>query len=320
MMTRTLAGLAVVSAAAAALAFTTRPQLPVANPAAPAVAAPVAQPPAGAAPREADRDAIRKSAREFAEAFNKADAKAVAALWAENAEIHEAGGELVRGRANIEKAYADFFQENPGVKVEVLVEAVRFPAPDLAVEEGVLRQVRPGKELPGTTLYRVTHAREGGTWRMAVSQEVGAGQDRLEDLDWLVGEWAASVAGSEVTLSFARDAAKPFILGKFSRKDGKADAGGGTFRIGLDRDLGRLRSWHFDDDGGHGQAVWVRDGGRWVLDAAGVTGNGTPTAGLNVLGRVDADTITWRSIDRVLGDRPLPDTVPLRLTRVRAGQ
>ena len=66
--------------------------------------------------------------------------------------------------------------------------------------------------------------------------------------------------------------------------------------------------------------MWVRDGNRWILDTVGVTGNGSPTAGLNVLGRVDADTLTWRSIDRVLDDKPLPDTVPIRLTRVPAGK
>ncbi len=312
MNTRAIACVAVVSAAAAALAFTTHVQPPAANP----TAGVVAQPPAD----DKDRDAIRKSSREFADAFNKADAKAIAAMWTENAEILEASGELIRGRANIEKAFADFFKDNPNVKIEVLVEAIRFPAADLAVEEGILRQVPPGKELPSTTLYSVTHAREGGKWRMAISHEVGAGQDRLEDLDWLIGEWKANVQGSEVTLSFARDAKKPFIMGKFTRVEDKKETAAGTFRIGLDREMGRLRSWHFDDDGGHGEAAWIRDGNRWVLDSVGALGNGTPTAGLNLIGRVDGNTITWRSIDRMLGDKPLPDTVPLRLTRVPAGK
>jgi hypothetical protein len=57
-----------------------------------------------------------------------------------------------------------------------------------------------------------------------------------------------------------------------------------------------------------------------VLDSAGVLGDGTPTAAVNILGRAGADEITWRSIDRVMGERALPDTAPVRLTRVPPGK
>jgi hypothetical protein len=45
-------------------------------------------------------------------------------------------------------------------------------------------------------------------------------------------------------------------------------------------------------------------------------GDGAETASVNVLGRLNNDEITWQSIDRVMGDQALPDTVPIRLTRV----
>jgi uncharacterized protein (TIGR02246 family) len=304
MSTRGTACAAAAVVVAAALSLTARQQPPAADDKA----------------RAADREAIHKSSREFVEAFNKGDAKAVAALWTEHGECHEATGEVIAGRAAIEKAFAEFFKENPGARIEVLIKSVRFPAADLAVEDGLLRQTRGGKELPATTAYSATHVREGGRWRIAMSREWGAGSDRLEDLDWLLGEWKASVKGQEVALSFTRDPKKPFLLGRFTRAEGKKEVFSGTFRVGLDPETGRLRSWHFDDDGGHGQALWVRDGNRWVLDSAGVLGDGTPTAAVNILGRASADEITWRSIDRVMGDRPLPDTVPIRLTRVAPGK
>lgn len=315
MSTRVAACVAVAVVAVAAVALTARQQPPAASPVAPIAT----QPPApDANAREADREAIVKSSREFAAAFNTGDAKAVAAQWTENGECHEAGGGILRGRAAIEKGFADFFKANPQARIEVLVEAVRFPAADLAIEEGILRQTRSPKDLPGSTLYRVTHVREAGKWRPAVSDEIAAGIDRLEDLDWLLGEWKGTVGDQQMTLTLTRDAKKPFVLGKFARTEGRTETVAGTFRIGFDPQAGRLRSWHFDDDGGHGQALWVRDGNRWVLDSTGVLGDGTPTASVNVLGRVDADTITWRSIDRTLGGRPMPDTVPVRLTRAPA--
>jgi uncharacterized protein (TIGR02246 family) len=280
-----------------------------------------ADPKQPADPRRAgDEQAVRAASRDFVAAFNKGDAKAVAALWTEQGECHDAAGEPIRGRAAIEQAFAEFFKENPKAKIEVLIESVRFPAPDLAIEEGVLRQASAGKDLPATTLYSVTHVRDGGRWRVAVSREWGAGQDRLEDLDWLVGRWKATVPGQEVTLSFARDGQKPALVGQFTKQAGGKVVSSGSMRIGLDPQTGQLRSWHFDEDGGHGQAFWVRDGNRWVLDAVGVLGDGTETAAVNVLGRVNNDEISWRSIDRVMGNQELPDTVPTRLSRVPAAK
>jgi uncharacterized protein (TIGR02246 family) len=272
--------------------------------------------PTGEKGREADVEAIRASSREFVQAFGMGDARAVAALWTEQGEFHDDSGNPVRGRAAIEEAFRAFFKENPNRKIEVLIESIRFPARDLAIEMGVLRQSGADKELPATTLYTVIHVRERGQWKMAVSREWGAGQDRLEDLHWLIGRWKATLTDQETTLVFSRDEGKPFITGQFTKKSGDKIVSSGTMRIGFDTQRGRLRSWHFDDDGGHGQALWIRDGNRWVLDAIGIQGNGVDTAALNILGRLNHDEFTWRSIDRVIGNQAQPDTVPIRLKRV----
>src|SRR5436190_5570931 len=118
-----------------------------------------------------DPAAVKKSSQEFAKAFAKGDAKAVAALWTEQGELHHPGGGLVRGRADIEKLFAEFFKDNPKAQIEVLTEQVRFPAPDLAIEEGLLRLTVAGKDLPTTTMFSATHIRQNGEWKIAVSRE-----------------------------------------------------------------------------------------------------------------------------------------------------
>jgi uncharacterized protein (TIGR02246 family) len=275
---------------------------------------PVPKPPA------ADLAAVVALSKEYVDAFNKGDAKAIAALWTEQGECTDAAGETIQGRAAIEKAFAAFFKDHPNVKVELLNRRVRFPAPDLAIEEGLLRRVGTGKDLPGTTQYGVTLARVGGKWRVAMSGEWGANQDRLEDLDWLLGQWKTVTPGQDVTLTYSRDEQKPYVVAQFVKRAGDKVVYSGTMRISTDPQTGMLRSWHFDEDGGHGQAVWVRDGSRWVQDSVGVLGDGTETASVNILGRVNNDEITWQSIDRVMGDQALPDTVPVKLTRVPAGK
>jgi uncharacterized protein (TIGR02246 family) len=266
--------------------------------------------------RQADREAIEQSSRDFVKAFAKGDARAVAALWTEQGELLDVHGHLTRGRDAIEKAFAEVFKENPGARVEVAIESIRFPAPGLAIEEGFLRQMSAGRELPATTLYSATHVREGGQWKIAATREWGAGQDRLQDLDWLLGKWKATLPDQEVTLSLSRNENKTFLTGRFTRTAKGKVVTSGTMRISQDPQTGQLRSWHFEEDGGHGQALWVRDGNRWVLDSIGVLADGTETHAVNILGRINDDAVTWRSIDRVMGNHELPDTVPIKLRRV----
>jgi uncharacterized protein (TIGR02246 family) len=266
--------------------------------------------------RDADREAIRKIGEAFAAAFEKGDAKAIAALWTDAAEyVHEDGITLGQ-RAEIEKAFSEVFKDGPPVKLEVDVRSIRFPTRDVAILEGFLRHVPSGPGLPSSSRFETVLAREDGRWLIVHSREWGSHQDRLGDLGFLIGRWAGGPKGEEVSLSFTKDPDGPFINGKFSRQVDEKPGPSGTIRIGLDAERGQIRSWHFDADGGQGQCVWIRDGDKWVLDAVGITGNGTITGAVNILSRLGPDEIVWRSTDRMAAAKPLPDTVPIKLKRM----
>ena len=272
-----------------------------------------------AAPDDAaDRDAIVKSAQAFAEAYNRADAKTAAAMYTENGESKEAGGQVFVGRDAIEKAFAESFKANPGVKMEVLVKSVRFPTKDMAVEEGVLRLTRGPMGLPETTSYHVVHAREGGVWKMALSTEYGGGIDRLEDLDWLLGEWTTQAPSGTIAFSFKRDPKADAVNATFTRTpQGKAPVTG-SIRIVFDPATGRIHSSGSEDSGSFSHATWTCDGKSWILDVNGVTAFGSPMSERILLQRAAPNAITWRAVDRVMGSAVFPDTLPLRLTRTNA--
>ena len=132
--------------------------------------------------RAADREAIRKSADEFAKAFAKGDAKAVAAQWAEMGEVHEASGEVIVGRAEIEKAFAEQFKDAPKGSIEVDIRSIRFPSRDTAVEDGFLRYTPREAGLPSSTVYTAWHVREDGHWRLAYSREWAL--DKIVSATW----------------------------------------------------------------------------------------------------------------------------------------
>ena len=272
------------------------------------------QPPAAAA-TDPDREAIMKSARDFAEAFNRGDAKAAASMYTENGESREADGRMFVGQAAIEKAFADSFKASPGVKVEVLVRSVRFPAKDLAIEEGLLRFSRGPKPLPETTSYTALHVREGGVWRMAQTTESGGGIDRLEDLEWLLGDWTTQAPSGAIAFSFTRDPKSPAIIGKFTRTPlGKATING-SIRIAVDPTTGRIHSSGSEDNGSFSHATWTCDGKSWILDVHGFTVFGAPASERILLQRATPNSITWRAVDRMMGSADFPDTVPLQLMR-----
>jgi uncharacterized protein (TIGR02246 family) len=271
--------------------------------------------------READELAIRKQSEEFTRAFNKGEAKAIAGLCTEGCEyLDDNSGEAFRGRAAIEKAFADFFTQHPRAKSRVDIQSVRFLGRDTAVETGLSRVQLPGPTLPSSSHYRALHVREDGRWYVALIEERGAGEDKLVDLDWLVGAWDMKSKDREVRLTFAWDENKARLLCQVARKEGGKFTSSAKQVIGLDPQRGQLRSWTFDDDGGHGQALWFRDGHQWVQDAIGVLPDGTPTSATNILKRINDDEFTWRSVGRTVAGESVPDREVVTATRVKSAK
>src|SRR5208337_987243 len=160
--------------------------------------------------RDVDREDVLQSSRDFTAAFEKGDAKAVAALWTEQGEYESDEGTILRGRTAIEAAFAARFKDRPAGKMEIKVENIRFPSRDTAVEEGMTRTTASDM-LPDSTYYRTVHVREDGKWRMALSREWGAAENRIADLDWLIGSWRGQAKDHEMSITFEREKDRPFI-------------------------------------------------------------------------------------------------------------
>jgi uncharacterized protein (TIGR02246 family) len=300
-----LGSLTLVVLAAAGLVRTAEPAGQPAKPAPP--------PPAGA---EAGVKAITAA---YEKAFNAADAKAAAALWTPDGEYVGDDGEAVTGRAEIEKSLAEFFQAHPKATAEVRVESVRPLGRGLATAEGVVRLKTPGDDAVVETRYTALHVLEDGAWPAASVREWVP--DPTTDvtpkqLDWLVGDWAATGDGGEVKLTYAWDEGKVFLNCKYTVvKDGKAISSG-TQVLGRNP-TGGLRSWTFDGSGTTSEAVWARDGDRWLSEAVGALPDGTEITSLNVLVPLGPDAFTWQTTDRAADGVPLPALPPVKVTRLK---
>lgn len=271
---------------------------------------------AGKADRPEDRAAIAKSASAFTAAFDAGDAKAVAVMWTEDGEYVGLDQEKFRGRAAIEKAFAEFFAKNKGATIGIKIESVRFPSKTTALEEGTL-SVRIGKKT-NTAKYSVLHVQEDGKWRMALVREwedESTASANVKDLDWLVGKWQGKTADGVVEMTFGWNKNKTFIQGGFVAKT--KDAPSGTHTIGRDPVDDVLRSWVFGDDGSIGQGIWFQDGALWTVQSLTKMLDGSMVTSTNLLNVTSPDSFTWQSVGRRQDGAAMPDTLPVKLTRIK---
>jgi uncharacterized protein (TIGR02246 family) len=262
-----------------------------------------------------DREAIVNAGHSFIKAFVSGDASALAAHWTENGEYYADDGTILRGRGEIEKAYAVLFAKKTGrTEADIEMISIRFPSKDTAIEEGYFK-VRSGKQVPVSSKYTVLHVRENGKWLMAVVREWPSEGVSLRDLEWLIGTWEARHGDTHITTAYEWWGDKTFIRVNITLK--KQDRTITGFQmIGKDRSTGQLRSWTFDPEGSFGEAGWSRDGRKWVQESAAVLAGGSTLTATNIMTPIDKDSFTFQSVHRTVDGEEVSDIPPVRVIRV----
>jgi uncharacterized protein (TIGR02246 family) len=274
--------------------------------------------------READKAAIDKLAKDFVAAFNNRDAVAVAAHYTAEAEYIRNDGEPIRGRAEIEKGYAEFFRTLKGKStLEIQTDNLRFLSADTAVLEVTVRLKNEGGEEIASSWRNSLLVREGGQWKVAMVNEWDrdTGLDvSINELEWLIGSWHAANKDREVTLVYEWDGNKAFIHGHYTVKEGGKVIESGTQMIGKDNSEGAIHSWVFQSDGGFGDGLWTRDGQKWTVDVSGVTADGRNLSATAVYLRIDANTFVWQAVDQTINGQAVADTQPIKVTKQKPGK
>lgn len=290
--------------------------------------APPAKPAAPAAATDADEKAIRASAEAFTKLYNDHDAKGLGALFAPKAEVIDEDGNVTRGREAIQQSFADVFRVNPKASMEVDIESVRVLASSLAIEEGTARSKDAPDAAEEATTYVAIHAKQEGKWLLACVRDWYAApaertaHDHLEELSWLIGEWVEESPESTVHTECNWHDNGNFLIQEYHIRIGGKVAISGTNRIGWDAVAKQFRSWSFDSKGGHSTGLWIQEGDEWVVKTSGATADGQVASATNIYRPVDADTIGWRSTERVLAGefRPGIDEIIIKRRPPLPGQ
>ncbi|MGE3244006.1 MAG: SgcJ/EcaC family oxidoreductase [Pirellulales bacterium] len=259
----------------------------------------------------AEDAAVRASSDAFIKVFDAGDAKAVAALWTPDGTLVDAGGETFAGRAAIEAAYTEFFQANPGAKMQVVIDSVRMLGRDAAIEEGQATVSLPSGDTSGPARYTAVHVKQDGKWLMAAVHEApsapATASSQLADLDWLVGTWSAEERGATSTATCQWLANKTFLERKYTVTAADHTTTSGVQLIGLDPRTGGIVSWGFNSDGGRTMGTWLQHPNGWAIESVGLSADGADTRAVNVLTKLDENAYSWQSMGRSVAGAPLPD-------------
>ena len=272
------------------------------------------------AEQSADEKAIRQMDDAFLKAYGRGDAKAIAAYFTADAEYVDELGNVFQGRAAIEDSMTEFFAENPGCKLEMNVDTIRFISPGIAIEDGTTTVTRTAGEPTIESLYTAVHVKTDGKW-LAASVRDHAPKNRrlhrsqLQQLSWLVGDWVDEGDDSLVVFSCQSVDSGNFLLRKFSIHVSGQEAMSGTQRIGWDPLTGKLRAWIFDSEGAYSDGLWHQAGDNWVLKSTGVTADGRTASSTSIYTFVNAHTMTWQSVDHEIAGVQQPDSEVVTIVR-----
>jgi uncharacterized protein (TIGR02246 family) len=274
--------------------------------------------------KEKEKEDPAKVRREaFIAAFNKGDARAVAAFWMEDATYVDQVGHEYKGRAAIEKLYEKAFAIRKGAKLAIHSTDSKMVSPEVMLNNG-LTEVTPADGGPGTVArFSAVLVKKDGEWYLqSVHDSVAAppsNAKRLEDLEWLIGEWTGEEKGESGSATFEWAENDNFIVSAYATTLNGIPVFGGTQWIGWDAIDKQIRSWSFYSGGGFGEAVWTKEkeGNKWSLKTTARTAGGKKVSATNVISRTDDDHMTWQMTRLTVDGQSLPDPKPVKMKRVK---
>jgi uncharacterized protein (TIGR02246 family) len=115
--------------------------------------------------------------RNVLESWNNRSAQAMAALFAEDANVVGFDGSPINGRAEIEAAMRGIFADHPTASYVSKVREIRFLTPDVAVLRAVVGMIPPGKSDVNpavNAIQTLVAVKQNGQWHVAVYQNTPA--------------------------------------------------------------------------------------------------------------------------------------------------
>ncbi|MCC7475468.1 MAG: SgcJ/EcaC family oxidoreductase [Pirellulales bacterium] len=290
-----------------------------------AIACLATEAPFALADQTSDEAAIRANAGKYVEAYNRRDARTMASMWSPDAVYTDKEtGVSVVGREALTKLFDDVFAGAEDAKLKVNIESVEFVSPNVAIEKGAA-EVSYSKSPVEKTQYAAVHVRRDGQWLLDRVTETNTPErpgepppsnyEHLKELEWMIGTWIDRSDNSTIATECSWTKNRNFMTRSFSMTVDDEVKHSGMQIVGWDPVAKQIRSWVFDSDGSYNQGTWTRKGDAWLIQQRGTLPDGGMTSATNIIKRLDNDSFTWQSTDRVVDNEIQPNTEEVLIVR-----
>ncbi len=266
-----------------------------------------------------DTEAVAQSAAAFEVAFNSGNAVAVAALWTEDGEYVDDGGQSFKGRKAIQGEYERVFADGKDHKIRIVIDSLTLDGESTATEQGRAMLDPAPAGAPAFGSYTATHTKVNGKWLMSkvvdARIELPSSYNFVADLDWLIGTWVAEEYGSKTVSVCSWVANKSFVQRIYTVTTPDQITTSGVQMIGYNPQGRHVQSWNFSPDGGHAVGTWWPRENGWMAQMQGMSADGRSSSATVLLTRLDDNAYVWQSINRMFDGQSLPETDEVILKR-----
>lgn len=265
--------------------------------------------------KSSDDEAIRESIDEYCAAFNQGKIDELLSYWSDDANYVDGDGQTHQGKEEIGSLFKRSLENLKGSTLELKIENLHFAKPDVAIEDGIASVTGPDGEA-SRARYTAVWVKDGDRWRISSAHDISTAEEpaqagnaeRMQSLNWLIGDWKSDDDGQTVQLHSKWALDKNYIVQDYAVSGEEGDDLRVMQLIGFDPLAGQIKSWTFDSLGGYGEGLWQQDGNSWSSESTGVLPDGRVGSAMNHVRFVDDSHMEWRSTARNVEGQPMADT------------
>jgi uncharacterized protein (TIGR02246 family) len=264
-----------------------------------------------AEPSGAQLKEIREASAAYLKAMEKGDSQALAAAWTADGDFIDASGRAFKARDLIASEFNDGAAGRTN-SPHASVDRIRLILPQVAIEDGHIVRAAASGEPPRVVRYSAVWVKQDNGWRLDSLRECllpsRPRDSRLQDLDWLLGEFAGLTAdGTQVIVSGSISRDGNYVLRDITlthRDHGRQSL---SQRIGWDPLTGGFKSWVFDSNGGYSEGLWKRQGESWIVNTSGVSPDGKRSSATNIYSQINDKGHLFDSVGATIEGKLSPD-------------